>query len=236
MSIWKCLWTWQVDKGGLSGQEGTKLVSTFNSSATTVSAYRAQADCNGKQDETAEKLQTNNVDSQPVHRTAVRNALGLFDVPSVSHLPPGYSVGHAFLKYVPHGCIPNCNFPLSLDNDAFKQLCKTNPQSCKHSSLITVPALLPGSMSTRSFICVKWDSCDWIVQSWEQWEFTAESVGHCKWQPVRNCTIFMDVCISLQRMRMGKRVHDPEWFFWLQPLTLRWSKCIWVSLYAKLFP
>lgn len=74
----------------------------------------------------AEKVQSKNGDSQPMHCTSLRAGLGVLHDPSTSNLLPAYSIGLEFVKDVPFEWILNCRLPPGLRVESLKQLYKTS--------------------------------------------------------------------------------------------------------------
>lgn len=75
---------------------------------------------------TVEEVQLKNGDAQPVHLPTLISEQGVLDDPSISDLPPGYSVCPKFVNGVPHDCILNYHIPPRLRNEALEQLSKAN--------------------------------------------------------------------------------------------------------------
>lgn len=73
-----------------------------------------------------QEVQAENVDAQPLHRTTMGNALGVFDDPSARNLPPRYSVSPEFMKDVVHDWILKCVLPAGPREKALEQLYRTN--------------------------------------------------------------------------------------------------------------
>lgn len=143
--------------------------------------------------ETVKEVQSNNCEDQEMYRTTLRTELSVIDSPCFGDFLSGLSSIPEFVKDVFHDWVLNYCIRPSLQDEALKELYRTEYPFQSAPALTSVTKLLSFSMAGIFVVCRNWLGCKLLVPSWKQLELSVETCRSCGGEPVENWAMVMDL-------------------------------------------